>query len=130
MNATYYDVAQLLEDNGFGLLGADIFGGEWGEPDKQILCLEGVGTPSDIKALYEQTSVQILVRGEKRARDHDTYTVARAVSLFLLGLSECVAVNGTDYKGFEEGSNIAPLGQDTNERFMYSMNFYTYRNRG
>jgi len=130
MNATYYDVAQLLADNGLGTLGVDLFGGEWGAPDAQVLCLEGVGTPSDIKDTYEQTSVQILVRGEKRARDHDVYAVARAVSLFLLGLSDCVTVNGTDYKGFEEGSNIAPLGMDTNERFMYSLNFYTYRNRG
>ena len=128
MNATYYDVAQLLADNGLGTLGVDLFGGEWGTPDAQVLCLEGIGTPSDIKDTYEQTSVQILVRGEKRARDHDVYAVARAVSLFLLGLSECVTVNGTDYKGFEPGSNIAPLGMDTNERFVYSMNMYTYRN--
>ena len=130
MNPTYYDVATLLENNGLGTLGADLFGGEWGEPDAQILCLEGVGTPSDITGLYEQPGVQVLVRGEKGQRDRDVYARAKAVSDFLLSQPQCVTTGGTDYKGFEEGSNIAPLGKDSNERLIYSMNLYTYRNRG
>ena len=63
---TYYLVASLLSQNGFGSLGTDIFGGEWGRCDEQILVIEGIGTPADPKELYENPSVQILVRGDKR----------------------------------------------------------------
>lgn len=131
MNPTYADTATLLSLNGFGAMGTDIFGGEWGSPDKQILCLEGVGVPSDLKDIYEQPSVQILVRGTKSgtgSRDIDVYTAAKAISDFLLQQLEHVEISGTCYLGFEQGSNIAPLGKDENERFVYSLNFMTYRN--
>jgi len=127
---TYYDVMWLLEDGGIGTIGTDLFGGEWGRwTDEQILCLEGVGTPADPKELYEMPGVQILVRGEKRGRDIDVYEKAKEVSDYLLGLPDTTDANDVCYKGFEESSNIAPLGKDFNQRFIYSMNFYTYRNR-
>jgi hypothetical protein len=127
-NAIHYDVATLLNDNALGTLGTDLFGGEWGTPDAQTLVLDGAGTPSDLKELYEQPSVQILVRGERQEAAHMVYTKAKVISDFLLSQSECVTINATDYKGFEQGSNIAALGKDENERHIYSMNFYTWRN--
>ncbi|MCK4621338.1 MAG: hypothetical protein KAT62_03885 [Desulfuromonadales bacterium] len=129
MNPTYFDVLSLLAANGFGSLGVEIFGGEWGAPDKQVLVLEGVGTPSPLKDLYEQPGVQIIVRGDKGDRDIDVYVRAKAVSDFMLSQSDSIEINGVCYKGFEEGSNIAPLGKDDEERFNYSMNFITWRNR-
>lgn len=129
MNPTYFDVLSLLAANGFGVLGTELFGGEWGTTDKQILVLEGVGTPSPLKLSYEQPGVQILVRGAKGDRDIDVYIRAKEVSDFLLSQGEDVEINGVCYKGFEEGSNIAPLGKDDEERFNYSMNFITWRNR-
>lgn len=131
MNAFYYDVATLLDDGLVALtLGTNLFGGEWDAgKQSQTLCIEGVGTPSDLKDMYEQPSVQILVRGEKKQPDYQVYNQAKEISDFLLSQSECVTINTTDYKGFEEGSTIAPLGKDENERFVYSMNFYSWRNR-
>jgi len=125
----YADVMELLATNGFGSIGVDIYGGEWGEPDGQILCLDGAGTSSDLPGTYEMPSVQILVRGSKRQADIEVYTRAKAVSNFLLSQSDCTVANGTSYKGFEEGSNLAPIGKDNNERFIYTSNFYSWRNR-
>ena len=128
----YYDVMRLLELGGLGTVGGDLFGGEWGAPDAQTLLLEGVGVPSPLKTLYENPTVQIIVRGAKRgdpeSRDIDVYKRAKTISDFLLSQSECVDINGISYKGFEPASNIAAMGKDANERFSYSMNFYTFRN--
>jgi len=127
-NAIHFDIATLLNDNTFGVLGTDLFGGEWGIGfDAQTLVLDGVGTPSDLKEVYEQPSVQILVRGEKNQAKHIVYTRIKAISDFLVTLSESVTINTTEYKGFEPSSSIGPLGKDANERHSYSVNFSTYR---
>lgn len=127
-NAPYFDVVTFLSDNGFGTLGTDLIGGAWlNKVDAQTLVLDGVGTPSILKSSYEQPSVQILVRGEKLGAAHLVYATAKAISDFLLMQTECVTINATVYKGFEQGSNIAALGKDENERHIYSMNFFTYR---
>lgn len=130
MNATYFDVATLISDEGsFGSLGVDIFGGEWGDADRQILVLDGEGIPSDLPQTYEQPTVQVLVRGNKNESDHEVYLTAKLVSDFLLFQSDNVVVNDETYKGFQESSNIAPMGKDSKQRFAYSMNFFTWRNR-
>ena len=126
---TYYLVASLLSQNGFGSLRTDIFGGEWGRCDEQILVIEGIGTPADPKELYENPSVQILVRGDKRQASHEVYATAKNISDFMLTLPDSVDIDGVCYTGFEEASNIAQLGKDDNERFIYSMNFSTFRKK-
>jgi len=127
-NAVYYDITQLLSDNGFGTLGTNLNGSEWLiGVDAQTLVLDGVGTASPLKQTYEQTSVQILVRGEKLQASHLVYATAKAIYDFLVTQSESVTINTTEYKGFEPSSDIAPLGKDANERHIYSMNFSTYR---
>lgn len=128
-NAVYYDIVTLLSNNALGSLGVNLNGSEWLiNVDAQTVVLDGIGTPSELKEIYEQPSFQILVRGEKRQAAHEVYTKAKVISDFLLSQPECVTINATDYKGFEQGSNIAALGKDENERHIYSMNFYTYRN--
>ena len=129
MNPIYVDAAFFLQANGFGSLGTDLFGGEWGEvKDKQILCLNGIATPADLKDLYEPQSLQILVRGDKLERDMDVYKRAYDIRKFFLSQPECIEMNGTPYKGFEENASVAPLGKDESQRFIYSMNFSTFRN--
>ncbi len=128
MNPVYYDVAFHLQSSGLGVLGSDLFGGEWGKPDKQTLVLEGPGIPSPLKDTYEQPSVQILVRGSKLESDYQVYRSAKLIYDFMVSLPETVELNGTCYKGMEIGSNLAPLGKDENQRFIYSMNFTTWRN--
>lgn len=125
----YYHVAFFLSINGFGTLGETIFGGKWGKPDEQVLVLNGVGSPADPKETYENPGLQIIVRGKKGLADHEVYTTAKAISDFLLAQLDNVEISGVCYTGFEESSNIANLGKDENERFMYSMNFTTFRNR-
>lgn len=127
-NPVYYDVAAILAGAGFGTLGADLFGAEWGPPDSQTLVLDGPGFTSDLPTLYEQPGVQILVRGAKREPDLIVYQRAKAIHDYLVSLPETVEVNGVCYKGFEPNSNIVALGKDENERHRRSMNFYTYRN--
>lgn len=136
-NPAYYDLCFYLQENGLGTLGSDLFGGEWGvtynnteqnDIDRQVLVLGGVATPSDLKDLYENVSIQILVRGAKNEPDYQVGQRAYTISKFLLSQPESICMNGVGYKGFEEGTPVAPLGKDENERFVYSMNFTTYRN--
>ena len=126
---TYFDLAFHMDQEGIAVLGTDLFAGEFGvDVDAQTMVLEGVATPAELKELYESTAVQILVRGAKHKADYLAYAVAKTVSDFVLTLSSCVEMNSVLYKGFEASSNIAQLGKDSNERFVYSMNFTTFRN--
>lgn len=128
MNPVYIDVSTQLQAGLIGNIGTDIFGGEWGDTDQQILVIDAPGFSSELKDLYEHPGVQILVRGAKRQADNEVYAVAKEISDYLLSLPDCIDINGTAYTGFEPSSNIAALGKDKNERFVYSMNFLTYRN--
>lgn len=137
MNPAYYDLCFYLQENGLGTLGSDLFGGEWGlisnddinsEVDKQILVTGGVSIPTELKDLYENISIQILVRGDKGEPDYKVGQRAYTIRKFMLTQPENICMNGVGYKGFEEGAAIAPLGKDENQRFIYSMNFTTYRN--
>lgn len=132
-NPTYFDIMTLLGENNLGIIGDDLSGGSWGDCDKQTLVLDGVGAPSELKQSYENPGVQILVRGPKAgqdaSRDIDVYKTAKAIYDFLVQQSDSVTINDVCYTGFEPSSNLAPLGKDENERFIYSMNFTTYRNQ-
>lgn len=125
-NPAYYDVANYLMANSF----SNVYSGGWGRgQDEQTLVLNGVGVPSDMKELYEHAGVQILVRGKDGTADFIVYQEAKRISDFLLGLPERVEMGGVCYSGFEEESSITNLGKDEKQRFIYSMNFSTYRNR-
>lgn len=129
----YFDVMTLIEDNKIAVIDDNLFGGEWGKPDEQILVLEGVGVPSDLKQSFENPGIQILVRGtvagQENCKDIDVYAKAKAVYDLLVSQDDSVLIGDVCYTGFEPTSNIAPLGKDKNERFNYSMNFTTYRNQ-
>ena len=123
------DVAQFLNDNGQGVLGSDLFSNEWGEPDSQILVLNGVGVVEELKELYEEVGVQIMCRGTSTESPTSVYTRAKTISNFLLSQPEHIDINDTCYLGFEPSSSIANLGKDEENRHVVSMNFRTYRNR-
>lgn len=133
MNPVYVDAAMTLQSDftfkdGSNLaLGENLAGGEWCDGDEQVLLLDGVGTPSDLKDVYEQVNLQILVRGNPREPDEKVYNRAYQVMRFFLNLPESVDLNGCAYKGFEQESGLLPLGKDDNERFIYSFNLSTYR---
>ncbi len=125
----YLDLANYLAANGFGTMGDDIWAGEWGPTNRQLMLMNGVGVPSDIKELFENPGIQIFARGDKRDADHVVYAAAKAVSDFILSLPDNIEIQGVCYTGFEPTTNIANIGKDSNERFIYSMNFSTFRNR-
>lgn len=123
-------VAQYLGENAVGSLGDDLFAGEWGRSDSQILVLDGVGGPAaDPKELYEHVGIQILCRGAKRDTHAAVYAKAKEVSDFLLLSPESIEIDTVCYLGFEPSSNVVNLGKDKEERFIFSANFLTYRNR-
>lgn len=125
----YFDVFTLLSDNGFGVIDVDLFGGGWGNADEQILVLEGVGSVVELQESYENPGIQILVRGTPRGRDIDVYARAKSISDFMIALPVNTLVNGVCYTSFKQSTNLAALGKDENERFIYTMNFTTFRNR-
>lgn len=133
MNPIYVDAAFKLQsdfqfdDSSTLVLGDNLAGGEWIDSDEQVLLLDGIGTPSDLKDLYEQINLQVLVRGNPREQDRKVYSRAYQVMRFFLNLPETVEMNGCFYKGFEQESGILALGKDDNERFIYSFNLSTFR---
>lgn len=110
-----------------GTPGTDLFHGEWGRPDKQILVIEGSGIASEIKHIYEQPGIQILVRGRKKQASRLVYNDAKVVFDYVVCLQDTGEINGTAYTGFEVFTPLTQLGKDENERFVYTMNFLTYR---
>jgi len=128
----YSHVMQLLQDGSLGTIGVDIFGAEWGQVDKQTLVMTGVSTPSELKREFEEAGIQVICRGKKPGedsfRDIDVYRTIKTITDFLLSQPDHIEIDGVCYSGFEPSSSIAPLGKDDNERFMYSMNFTTFRN--
>jgi len=129
-NSVAEDIADYIETGGFGVLGTDLFGVQWGPDgdDKQILVMETGGVDSPLKDAYEQPTFQILVRGDKNDRYPDIYARIRDIHEYLISSSETTVINGLTYLGFEPLSNIAPIGKDDNDRFIYSSNYYTFRN--
>lgn len=127
MNSQAFDVSDKINADNIADLGTDLFSGEWGEPDKQALVLDGIAPPSDLVFTYEEVGIQILVRGDKNESANEVYLVAKTISDYLLNLPDGWDINGCGYKSFEPTSNIAALGKDANERHTYSMNFTTFR---
>jgi len=132
-NAPSVDIATLLNDNGFGSLGTDLFAMTWGtnssqQINKQILVMDTSGFDSNLRLEFEQPGFQILTRGDKRESPKDVYDRARAVHIFLINQPDLLTINGVDYLGFEPIGNLAPLGKDENERFIFTMNYFTFRN--
>jgi hypothetical protein len=120
------DVALLLQSEGFGTLGINIFAYKWGSSEDQVLVMPGVGSSSLLKDLYRNPSVQILIRGKRNVSHTIPYSLAERIYGFLSNLPENVSVNGNSYKGFDPESEIGVLGEDENERPVFSLNFNTY----
>ena len=129
-NSVAKDIATLLAANGFGTLGTNIFGMEWGpdSTDAQILIIDVIGVDTQDKDQYEHPSFQILKRGERAGSASDVYDDIKAIHNFLIQQAESVTINATDYLGFEPLGSIGGLGRDDNDRYVYSMNYTTFRN--
>lgn len=128
-NSVAQDIVTLLSDNALGTIGTDLFGMQWGDGiDAQTLVIETGGVDTENKEQYEQPTFQILVRGAKLGAINTLYATIKSIHEFLIEQPELVTINTTDYLGFEPVSGINPLGRDDNNRFVYSSNYFTYRN--
>jgi len=127
MNSPAADVATLLQTNGFGTLGVDLFGGEWGNPDAQILVVDAGMKGAVLPGCYEEPLIQVLYRGLKNQGAVPVYGVLREVHEFLLTRTD-LTVSGTLYSQFVPESGIIPVMRDDNNRFVYSSNFSCIRN--
>ena len=129
VNSVAQDVATLLEGNALGTIGTDLFGMQWGDGvDAQTLVIETGAIDTENKEQYEQPTFQILVRGSRQAAINTLYATIKAIHEFLIEQPELTTINTTDYLGFEPVSGIAALGRDDLNRFVYSSNYYTFRN--
>ena len=132
MKAVCEDIRFLLDQNSFGVSGTDLFSFEWGsnvegdEIDSQILILDADDIETPLKELYENPTFTILVRGSKVESGKTVHDRARAVYEFMIQRPS-ETIDGTDYLQFEPITGLVPIGRDENDRHVYTMTFYTYR---
>ena len=122
------DIANFLSTNDFGTLGTDIFMFVWGkDQEEQLLILETPGFEAELQESLERLSFQILYRGKKSKSALESYEKIRAVYEFL-NIQLNVIIDGTCYPQFNPLAPPAGIGQDDEDRFIFSMNYSTYRN--
>ena len=122
------DIADLLAANSLGTVGQDIFMFGWGEKEEsQFLILETGGFDPELQESLERLSFQVLYRGKKAESALIGYEKMREVYEFLNGQLN-VVVEGTCYPQFNPLAPPAGIGQDDEDRFIFSMNYVTYRN--
>ena len=124
-------VTRINLATGFGVAGTDLFAFEWGtktdgnEIDKQTMVVDTGGIDTTEKDV-ENPTILIQVRGttsEPRKVVHD-----RARALFQFMLQEVrQTINGIVYLPFAPVGGIIPMGTDSNNRVIYSMTFFTFR---
>ena len=131
--AVMEDVRALIGAGTSWTEGTDLFAYEWGvdadgeEIGRQVLVRDDEPIDTDLKDIYEQPVVSIIVRGESTDDGKTVHDLAREIYEFMLA-QNTQTINGIKYLGFEPVGGLIPLGRDKNERFGYSMTFFTYRN--
>lgn len=121
------DIAEYLEDQGYGTVGTDIFAGQMPDyPDSCILVAQTAGRPPDYLGEQEYPGIQIRVRGT----DHDTvYAIASNIFDLLHGAHsltlETRKYHRIDATGSISGPQVDP--QDSEARVEFTMNFIVFK---
>lgn len=128
MSTLTFDIATILEDNGFGTIGTDIFVSQ-DVPPKPDATLNIIGSGSflpDFPSIdLEYPTIQIIARGSKGGRqacEDRIYNVKRflnRVANYYVNQSKFVFIN--------HQSGPADIGLDTTMRPMYSLNVLCLR---
>ena len=122
------DIASLMDANDFGTIGTDIFMFGWGEKEEsQFLIMETGGFEAELQESLERPSFQVLYRGKKAESALVGHEKIRGVYEFLNAQFN-VIIEGTCYPQFNPLAPPAGIGQDDEDRFIFSMNYATYRN--
>lgn len=129
------DIKALLQANAatIGISGIAVTSFEWRrnsggtELDKQIIVRDLDAIEALNKTSYEQPVFQILVRGDSREGYKTVHDRARDIYEFLLQQPRQTpgAVEYVQYAPFAGG--LTPLPRDDNNRVVYAMTFFTYR---
>lgn len=132
LNAVSEDVRTLLDANAKGVQGMDLFSFQWGsaangkEINKQILVTDAPPIDFPIKDEGEQPVINIMVRGETKESVLSVYDRARDIYEFMIQ-RPTETINGLEYRQFAPIGGLINIGKDGNNRFVFSMNFFTYR---
>lgn len=121
-----YDIAQLLEDQGVGVMAQDIFVGNI--PQEIDTCI-GVFDNGGTTSLNVYQRDEMLVRFQIRSpiNDYNTgYNLANSVKEAVLGC-ESVTINEKDYILFNLVGDINHLGLDDLNRHRFSLNLRVVR---
>ena len=126
MNSVSFDILTLLQSQGFGTIGTNMFGNELGTVDAQILVSDTGAYDSQLHELYENPTFQIIVRGNKKESNLTSYNKIRAIYEYL-NTQGLTTINSQEYELFKSFGGINGLGRDDNDRYVWSCNFMTYR---
>ena len=127
MNSPAQDIADILTDEGIGTIGTDLFCFEQPTvPDSCITVIDSGGFPPEAQYRYDYPTVQILVRGARNGY-RDAYAVAENIKTTLNGKGETDIDSVYHIVGIWAMSDIMPLGNDTSDRPLFSLNFRLQR---
>jgi len=114
------DIAEYLEDEGFGTVGTNIMIGDMPDsPDTCIAVNPGPGSPPDLVWEGEYPSCQIRVRNPTFL---NAYSTAYEIMTTLHTLTY-QTLEGTLYYYISAKNSPQPLGRDANKRFEFVVNF-------
>lgn len=123
------DVTDYIDSQGVATLGVDLFAFELSQDvDKQAVIVDTGGIMSTLPEVYEQVTIQLLIRGGRGEPFIAVNDFARQIHNLLI--STHVNANTNDYKEFTPTGQGAPsfIGRDSEDRILMSCNYYAYRN--
>jgi hypothetical protein len=127
MNQPSEDIAAILASNiGTLTLGTNLFTSQMPQAaaDKSV-CVIDTGGYDPVALLDKDTvqrpTVQIIVRGDK-GKNQTAYALAKTID-DVLDLMDRATEGGTVYIGIYKVGDITSLGQDDDNRPLWSMNF-------
>ena len=128
LNAPSFDIMTLLDSNGKGTIGTDLFAMAWGDGiNTQVLVLDSGSVDRGQQLQSEQPLFQILARGEPGGDIATTHDKLRDIHEFLLPLP-VTTINGLEYLSFFTISSPTGIGRDENDRAVYTANYSSFRN--
>ena len=128
LNPPSEDFKDMLEgESSLGLVFAtDLFINKMpSSPDNVVSIHDASGESPEVNYTYEKPGVQIRVRGAKGGYKA-AHEQAQDIRNFLHPTGN-LTINGARYVGIWAEGDIIPLGDDDNERPLFSMNFRVHR---
>lgn len=114
-NSPAFDIAGILQTNGIGTFGTDIFVAREPEtPDQVITVYDTGGDPPNAKFLRDEPTVQCRVRGNPDSYG-TTWTLAQLIKDTLLGLAPQL-IGGSNYVLFVQIADITSVASDKSNR--------------